>query len=135
MQKDNSNNADWNSPKGPQPGTKLKGGAAPSPPAWKYECDDIKAFDKFCKKVHIWKLQASAFISTKDMALSFYTSLQGELEQELEHLTVDEFYRDDGVDVLSRCLKQPLQHKLVYQKPRFLHEFEVLPCGRTLKSW
>lgn len=136
-EKDDVDRAEWSSAKGPKPGIKWKGGTAPNPPQWKYEKDDIRAFDKFCKKVDIWKLQASSFMSKKDMALTLYTSLQGELEQELEHLRVDEFYRDDGVDVLLQCLKQPLEQKLVYQKRRFLHEFEVLrrQTGETMRAY
>ena len=118
-EKDDNDQHDWSSAKGPKPGIKWKGGSAPNPPQWKYEKDDIRAYDKFCKKVDIWKLQAASYMSKKDMALSLYTSLQGELEQELEHLQVTEFYRDDGVDVLLQCLKQPLEQKLVYQKRRF----------------
>jgi hypothetical protein len=135
-EKDDSDRADWNSAKGPRPGIKWKGGTAPSPPQWKHEKDDIRAYAKFCKKVDIWKLQASSYMSKKDMALALYISLQGELEQELEHLQVTEFYRDDGVDVLLQCLKQPLEQKLVYQKRRFLHEFEVLrrQTGETMRA-
>ena len=136
-QRDDIENNDWSSAKGPRPGVKWKGGTAPSPPQWKYDKDDIRAYAKFVKKVDIWRLQASMYMSKKDMALALYTSLQGELEQELEHLQVEEFYRDDGVDVLLQCLKQPLEQKLVYQKRRFLHEFEVLrrQVGETMRTY
>ena len=136
-EKDDNDRDEWSSAKGPKPGIKWKGGSAPNPPQWKYDKDDIRAYAKFCKKVDIWKLQASSYMSKKDMALSLYTSLQGELEQELEHLQVTEFYRDDGVDVLLQCLKQPLEQKLVYQKRRFLHEFETLrrQPGETMRAY
>lgn len=134
--KDSDDRSDWNSLKGPKPGTKWKGGAAPLPPTWKYDKDDIRAYSKFCKKVDIWKLQARSYMTGKEMALTLYTSLQGELEQELEHLEVSEFYKDDGVEVLLACLKQPMEQKLVYQKRRFLHEFEVLRrmTGETMRA-
>ena len=83
------------------------------------------------------KLQASSYMSRKDMALTLYTSPQGELEQELEHLRVDEFYCDDGVDVLLQCFETTNQQKLVYQKGRFWHEFEVLKrqTGETMRAY
>ena len=109
---------------GPAKGIKWRGGSIPQPPTWNYDRDDLRAYQKFCKKIDIWKLQAKAYVSPKEMALMFYSSLKGDLEQELEHTPVEEFHCDDGVDKLLLALRKPFEQKLVYQKRKFLSDFE-----------
>lgn len=47
----------------------------------------------------------------------------GELEQELEHLSIEDIYKLDGIDVIMGLLKKPFEQRLIYQKRRFLHAF------------
>lgn len=84
---------DWSSAKGPSKGVRWKSGQPPAPPVWKYDKEDLRAYSKFCKKVEIWKLQAAAYIPPKEMALQLYGSLQGECEQELEHMSIEDISR------------------------------------------
>ena len=128
---------DWSSAAGPQKGVRWRGGAVPQPPVWRYDRDDLRAYSKFVKKVEIWKLQAAPFMSKKEMALALYNSLQGEAEQELEHTPIDEIHCDDGVSKILHALKGPMEQKLVYQKRRYLHEFENLRryAGETMRQY
>ena len=118
--------ASWNSRKGPEPGVRWKSGQYPPVPVWKYDASDMRAFAKFTKKISIWQLQMAPYASKKDQALLLYNSLTGEPEQELEHLSIEELYVDDGVQLILKLLQKPLEQRLVYQKRKFLHEFEVL---------
>ena len=128
---------DWNSAAGPSKGVRWRGGAIPQPPVWRYDRDDLRAYSKFVKKVDIWKLQAAPYLSKKEMALSLYNSLQGEAEQELEHTPIEDIHRDDGVDRILTALKGPMEQKVVYQKRKFLHEFENLRryAGETMRTY
>ena len=129
--------AEWSSMSGPQRGVRWRGGAPPAPPVWRYEKDDLRAYTKFVKKVEIWKLQVAPFMSRKEMALSLYNSLQGEAEQELEHTPIEELYVDDGVDKILEALKSPMEQKAVYQKRKFLSEFENIRryAGESMRSY
>ena len=128
---------DWSSAKGPSKGVRWKSGQPPAPPVWKYDKEDLRAYSKFCKKVEIWKLQAAAYIPPKEMALQLYGSLQGECEQELEHMTIEEIYQDSGIATILAALKAPMEQKTIYQKRRYLHEFEVLRRnhGETIRQY
>ena len=117
---------DWFAAAGPERGVRWRGGQIPQPPLWKYDRDDVRAYSKFVKKVSIWQLQASPYVSPKEMSLLLYNSLQGEAEQELEHTAIEDIHHEDGVQVILQALKAPMEQKIVYQKRRFLHEFEVL---------
>lgn len=70
--KDADDSADWNSLKGPKQGTKWRGGTAPAPPSWQYDKDDLRAYDKFRKKVDLWMLRVAPFQSKKESALRQY---------------------------------------------------------------
>ena len=124
LRSDNPPDEEVSSLAGPAKGIKWRGGSIPQPPTWNYDRDDLRAYQKFCKKIDIWKLQAKAYVSPKEMALMFYSSLKGDLEQELEHTPVEEFHCDDGVDKLLLALRKPFEQKLVYQKRKFLSDFE-----------
>ena len=117
---------DWDSRKGPEKGIKWKSGAPPPCPTWKYDSSDLRAFAKFSKKVQIWQLQMRQYASKKEQALLLYNSLSGEPEQELEHLTIEEIYVEDGVEKLLKMLQKPMEQRTIYQKRKFLHEFENL---------
>ncbi|CAK9010797.1 unnamed protein product [Durusdinium trenchii] len=85
----------------------------------------MRAFAKFTKKIAIWRLQMEAYASPKEQALILYNGLTGELEQELEHFSIEDIFKPDGVDVIMGLLKKPFEQRLIYQKRRFLHEFET----------
>jgi hypothetical protein len=72
----------WVSAMGPQRGVKFRGGAPPVPPSWSYNSSDLRAYEKFEKKVRIWALHAKHFMTDSEAALTLYTSLKGEAEQE-----------------------------------------------------
>ncbi len=128
---------DWSSQAGPQKGVRWRGGAAPQPPQWRYDKDDLRAYSKFVKKIEIWKLQVAPFMSKKEMSLALYNSLQGEAEQELEHTPIEDFYTDDGVDKIVEALRSPMEQKIVYQKRKYLNEFENVRryAGETMRSF
>ena len=129
--------AEWSALSGPQRGVRWRGGAPPLPPTWRYDKDDLRAYTKFVKKVEIWKLQVAPYMSKKEMALSLYNSLQGEAEQELEHTPIEDLYVDDGVAKILEALKGPMEQKVVYQKRKFLSEFENLRryAGESMRSY
>ena len=129
--------SEWSAMSGPQRGVRWRGGAPPSPPTWRYDKDDLRAYTKFVKKVEIWKLQVAPYMSKKEMALSLYNSLQGEAEQELEHTPIEDLYVDDGVAKILEALKGPMEQKVVYQKRKFLSEFENLRryAGESMRSY
>ena len=118
--------ADWNSRMGPEPNVRWKSGAPPIPPVWRYEGSDLRAFDKFSKKVRIWEIQMEPYAPKKDQALMLYNSLSGEAEQELEHVTISEIHHEDGINVILQKLQTPFQQRAVFQKRKFLHEYESL---------
>ena len=76
---------EWNSRKGPMPGIKYRGGAPPAPPPWSYNRDDLRAYDKWERKVRVWELQVSSYLPKNEAAMMLYVSLRGEAEEELEH--------------------------------------------------
>ncbi|CAL1170840.1 unnamed protein product, partial [Cladocopium goreaui] len=131
------NDEPWDDRKGPSKGIRWRGGTAPSPPQWKYDATDLRAYNKFCKKVEIWMLQVAPYLSKREAALSLYNALQGEAEQELEHTPVSEIYTDDGVQVILQALKAPMEQKAIYQKRRYLNDFEHIRRyqGETMRSF
>ena len=64
-------------------------------------------------------------------------AIQGECEQELEHMSIDEIYHEKGVETILNALKTPMEQKTIYQKRRYLHEFEVLRRlqGETIRQY
>ena len=61
--------AGLNDPEGPSPGVKYRGGTPPSPPAWNYARDDLRAFQKWQRKVDIWQLQVSSYVPPNEAAM------------------------------------------------------------------
>lgn len=85
-----SDSEEWSSLKGPFKGVRWRGGTPPHPPTWSYDKDDLRAYNKYVKKVEIWMLQVAPYMSKKEAALQLYGALQGEAGQELEHIPVSE---------------------------------------------
>lgn len=93
---------------------------------WKYEANDVRAFPKFEKKVRIWEKQMAPYANKADQALILYGSLSGEAEQELEFLEIESLHTSSGIELILDTLRKPLEQKMVYQKRRFISEFENL---------
>ena len=72
-----------------------------------------------------------------DQALMLYNSLTGEAEQELEHVSIEDLYTDSGVDTILNMLKSPMEQKMIYQKRKFLHEFENMRryAGENMRAF
>ena len=116
----------WTSLKGPQRGVRFRGGTPPAPPQWKYQSGDIRAFDRFERKVNVWALQVKNYMTAAEAGLQLYVSLQGEAEMELEHVDVNCIYHKEGVKYILGELRSAFQQKSVYVKRHYLHEFETI---------
>ena len=114
----------WNSAQGPAKGVKWRGGAPPQPPAWTYQHSDIRSFERYERKVRIWKLQAKHYMTDAEIGLSLFTSLKGEAELEMEFIDVAKIYAKNGVEVILDQLRQSFQQKSVYVKRQYLYEYE-----------
>ncbi|CAK9038397.1 unnamed protein product [Durusdinium trenchii] len=119
-----SSNASWNSLKGPVKGVRYRGGAPPAPPTWKYQANDVRAYERFERKVRLWELQARHWMSRAEAGLALYASLQGEAEQQLEFLDTDRVYSQEGVQYVLDELKAAFQQQAVYVKRHYLHDYE-----------
>lgn len=75
---------DWTLEKGPSPGVKYRSGQPPPPPQWHYQNNDLRAFQKWKRRLDVWRLQVSRYLPPREAALQLYVSLKGELEEELE---------------------------------------------------
>ena len=93
---DTPETSSWTSLRGPQTGVRWRGGAPPPAPKWVYANDDTGAFNKFERKVAIWQLQIKRYMTDQEAALMLYSSLQGEAEEELEHIDIKKVYSKDG---------------------------------------
>ena len=117
-------NSDWNNKKGPQPGVKYRGGAPPPPPAWSYSRDDLRAFQKWERKLQVWRVQIASYLPPNEAAMMLYVSLKGEAEEELEYCSLDSINNDKGIDFILESLRKPLMTRSIYLKRRYLHEYE-----------
>ena len=120
-----------------QPGVKYRGGAPPQPPAWHYTSGDVRAFERFEKKVNVWALQAKHYMSSAEAGLALYTSLRGDAEAELEFCDIEKVYSKDGVQYVLDQLRGPFQEKPVYIKRQFLFEYEQIAryANESLRSY
>ena len=119
-----SDNQSWSSMKGPSPGVKFRGGAPPAAPVWRYQSNDVRAYEKYERKVRMWQLQIKQYMSSSEAGLALYSSLQGEAEQQLEFADLEKIFNKDGVDYILEQLKNAFQQKTVYVKRHHLHEYE-----------
>ena len=122
---------------GPERHIKWRGGTPPQPPAWRYDVNDLRAYAKWARKVEIWRVQVSAYMPRREAALLLYTSLTGEAEAELEHVPIHNINHENGIDFILNALKAPMEQKAVYQKRKFLTDFEQLNRypGEGLRSF
>lgn len=121
-----SSSDSWISAMGPQKGVRWRSGAPPQPPSWTYNSSDLRAYEKFERKVKIWELHAKHFMTEAEVALTLYTSLKGEAEQELEFVDINTIYKRGGVDTILSLLRQAFQQKTVYIKRQYLHDYEAI---------
>ena len=91
---------------GPSKGIKFRGGAAPAPPKWYFNPEDVRAYDRYERKVLLWEMQARHFMSQAEIGLTLYASLQGEAEQQLEFLEMSEVYSKTGVKTILGLLER-----------------------------
>ena len=111
----------WTIQQGLSPGVKYRGGTPPSPPLWNYGCEDLRAFQKWTRKIEVW-IQVAAYLPP----MLLYVSLQGEAEEELEWCDVSLINNEKGIDYIIETLKQRLMTKAIYLKRRYLHEYEYV---------
>ena len=103
---------------------KYRGGAPPPPPAWSYSRDDLRAFQKWERKLQVWRVQISSYLPPNEAAMMLYVSLKGEAEEELEYCSLDSINHDKGIDFILESLRKPLMTRSIYLKRRYLHEYE-----------
>ena len=135
--KDKDKNKEWNNKKGPQPGIKFRGGAPPQPPTWSYARDDLRAFQKWERRIRIWQEHVSSYVPPNEAAMLLYCSLRGECEEELEWAPLDKINSDSGVDFILDSLRKPLMTRTIYLKRRYLHEFEQVSRvnGESIRAY
>ncbi|CAE7284877.1 GIP, partial [Symbiodinium necroappetens] len=111
---------------GPEKNVRWRGGTPPSPPTWRYDVTDLRAFSKWSRKVQIWEMQIKTYMTPREASLLLYSSLSGEAEAELEHAPLDKINCDSGIHFFLESLRAPMEQKAVYQKRKFLSDFEQL---------
>jgi hypothetical protein len=114
----------WTSKMGPQKGVRFRGGQPPPPPAWNYDKSDIRAFYKWERKMQLWRKRVRAYLPDNEAALFLYESLQGEAEDELEHVDLDRIDKKDGINYIIETLRAPLEEKIIYLKRQYLNIYE-----------
>ena len=127
----------WSIRKGPEPGLKYRGGTPPQPPQWTYSKGDLQAFQRWERKLTIWRRQIASYLPPNESAMMLYVHLKGEAEEELEYCDLDRVDSPDGVDYILETLRAPLMVKGIYLKRRFLDEFERLNRrnGESVKAF
>ena len=133
----NAEEKPWSIRKGPAPGLKYRGGTPPAPPQWTYNKGDLQAFQRWERKLIVWRRQIASYLPPSEAAMMLYVSLKGEAEEELEHASLDRIDSENGVDYILETLRAPLMVKGIYLKRKFLDEFERLQRrhGESVKSF
>ncbi|CAJ1442035.1 unnamed protein product, partial [Effrenium voratum] len=96
----------------PVPGIKYRGGQPPVPPAWHYDKNDINTFSKWKRKVDIWMLQVCSYVPRKEAGILLFSPLRGELEEELEHMSVDDIFHPEGVQNIMSVIRQAVEESM-----------------------
>ena len=116
----------WDISKGPAPGIKYRGGAPPLPPQWDAHRGDLQAFQRWEKKLAVWRRQIKSYLPPNEASMYLYVNLSGEAAEELEHCELDRIDHDQGIEYILETLRTPLMVKGVYLKRKFLDDFERL---------
>ena len=66
------------------------------------------------------------YMTLREASLFLCTSLSGEAEEELEHADLDRTNSASGIDYIEGQLKLGLQTKTVYQKRKFMADYEAI---------
>lgn len=114
----------WNSRKGPVQGIRYRSGAPPNPPVWHYSRDDLRAYDRWERRVRIWEMQVSSYLPPNEAAMNLFVSLKGEAEEELENADVTKINDKDGIEFILGTLRAALKTRAIYQKRKYMHDFE-----------
>ena len=128
---------DWNPTKGPAPGVKFRSGQPPPPPVWNYARDDLRAFQKWERKLAVWRVQVAAYLPKSDAAMLLYVSLRGEAEEELEWCDLSKINDPGGIDYILEALRKPLMTQQTTLKRRYLFDYETLQRtnGESVRSF
>ena len=126
-----SSKTTWNTLKGPQPGVKFRGGAVPSAPQWHYEKGDLRAYQKWEKRVRIWMLQVQNYVPVRETGILLFQSLKGELEEELEDAPVDKLFSNEGVDYILEIVRKAVETRSVHVKRKVLADYEHISRAPT----
>ena len=51
----------WDFRKGPSQGLRYRSGMPPAPPTCHYSRDDLRAYDRWEKRVKVWEMQVSSY--------------------------------------------------------------------------
>ena len=88
----------WSFAKGPQPGIKYRGGTPPQPPQWTAARGDLQAFQRWERKLTVWRRQITPYLPPNESAMLLFVQLQGEAAEELEHCDISKIDSPSGVD-------------------------------------
>ena len=114
-----------------QPGVKFRGGAVPPVPQWHYEKGDLRAYQKWEKRVRIWMLQVQNYVPVRETGILLFQSLKGELEEELEDAPVDKLFSNEGVDYILEIVRKAVETRSVHVKRKVLADYEHISRAPT----
>ena len=111
-------NSDWDLRKGPSPGVKYRSGQPPAPPQWHYSNSDLRAFQKWERRLQIYVASAGIILLPAERGrIGLLTSLRAEMEEELQWADdLKQINSDNGIDFIVESLRKPLKTREVYVK-------------------
>ena len=133
----------WDITKGPAPGLKYRGGSPPSPPAWDAQKGDLQAFQRWERKLALWRRQIRSYLPPNEASMFLFVNLGGEAAEELEHCDLDKVDDPQGIEYILETIRAPLMVKGIYLKRKLLDDLcqrehsllhEPLPSLRTQPS-
>ena len=116
----------WDITKGPAPGLKYRGGSPPSPPAWDAQKGDLQAFQRWERKLALWRRQIRSYLPPNEASMFLFVNLGGEAAEELEHCDLDKVDDPQGIEYILETLRAPWMVKGIYLKRKLLDDFERL---------
>ena len=116
----------WDITKGPGPGLKYRGGSPPLPPAWDAQKGDLQAFQRWERKLALWRRQIRSYLPPNEASMYLFVNLGGEAAEELEHCDLDKVDDPQGIEYVLETLRAPLMVKGIYLKRKLLDDFERL---------